>query len=284
LASTQEANPMLAVNRYKRIIQAILSVAMRPNVGRLMRWSKILKNWPLRVLERMGFISGDLRYRLKNGLKLTMKGDSEDGDALVLWDIYVNAPYTREHFSIEPGETVVDIGAHVGIFATWVATVEPTTQIYAFEANPETYEYLKKNVRQNQLSNITLSGLAVSGRSGMIKLYMYEEGYASHTIYRSRAKAKSIPQSIEVETITLEEVFRRHEIRQIGLLKMDCEGAEYEILFATPKFILAKIQKIAMEYHPVPGYSIEDLIRFLSLLNFKVKKFSKNETILYAWQ
>ena len=59
--------------------------------------------------------------------------------------------------------------------------------------------------------------------------------------------------------------------RQIDFLKIDCEGAEYEILFSLSKKELHKIKKISMEAHNYGKYTGEDLARFLQKNNFKVK-------------
>ncbi len=53
----------------------------------------------------------------------------------------------------------------------------------------------------------------------------------------------------EINTITLQNIFEKYKIEKIDFLKMDCEGAEFEIVMNTPSIILDKIQKISMEIH-----------------------------------
>jgi hypothetical protein len=58
---------------------------------------------------------------------------------------------------------------------------------------------------------------------------------------------------ISVDCLTLEDIFKKHRLKKLDLLKLDCEGAEYEILYETPAEILAKIKEIRLEYHLPAG-------------------------------
>ena len=64
-------------------------------------------------------------------------------------------------------------------------------------------------------------------------------------------------------------------------MKIDCEGAEYEILYNTPKEYLDKINSITMEYHE--NGDIQELRRFLKKANFNVS-VDKIAELLYAWK
>ena len=50
---------------------------------------------------------------------------------------------------------------------------------------------------------------------------------------------------------TLQQIFDRHGITRCDFLKMNCEGAEYEILYRTPPEYLRRVERIALEYHAV---------------------------------
>ena len=53
----------------------------------------------------------------------------------------------------------------------------------------------------------------------------------------------------KINAITLQDIFEKHRLEKIDFLKMDCEGAEYEIIMNAPSSILNKIQKISTEIH-----------------------------------
>ena len=58
-------------------------------------------------------------------------------------------------------------------------------------------------------------------------------------------------------------------------MKMDCEGAEFEILYSTSSEYLKRVEEIRLEYHDIndKNYNIENLIRFLEKNSFELVKF-----------
>jgi hypothetical protein len=79
------------------------------------------------------------------------------------------------------------------------------------------------------------------------------------------------PQTLEVPSTSLDAIFAEREIEQCDLLKMDCEGAEYEILFAASDDTLRRIRRIVLEYHDwVVPFGHRDLARMLRERGFEV--------------
>jgi hypothetical protein len=79
---------------------------------------------------------------------------------------------------------------------------------------------------------------------------------------------------LSVSALSLADAFAMLEIETCDLLKLDCEGAEYSILFDTPRTVLELIQRIVMEYHDnVVQYTHRDLARFLDEQGFEVETF-----------
>jgi hypothetical protein len=69
-------------------------------------------------------------------------------------------------------------------------------------------------------------------------------------------------------------VFDGLDLESCDLLKLDCEGAEYGILFNAPPELLQKIQRIVLEFHEqVTEYTRADLVRFLQVQGFEVDVF-----------
>jgi hypothetical protein len=90
-------------------------------------------------------------------------------------------------------------------------------------------------------------------------------------------------EKVEISCISLKEVFAGNKIDKCDLMKMDCEGAEYEILYNAPKNILQKIKKISMEFHNIDDLKNNDkeLISFLRKSGFKVKLLYKRKDDLF---
>ncbi len=92
--------------------------------------------------------------------------------------------------------------------------------------------------------------------------------------------------SIDISTITIQDLFEDFNIQKIDFLKIDCEGCEYETLFNTRNEYFQKIKKIAMEIHYHPKYKFQHMIEFLRNIGYDVnprylddQNHSKNITI-----
>jgi FkbM family methyltransferase len=84
----------------------------------------------------------------------------------------------------------------------------------------------------------------------------------------------NMEKSLSVRSLSLADAFATLEIEVCDLLKLDCEGAEYSILFDTPQPVLERIQRIVMEYHDnIVQYTHHDLTRFLNERGFRVETF-----------
>lgn len=178
-------------------------------------------------------------------------------------------------FRIGTGDTVLDIGANVGLFSIWVALNVPSAKVFAFEAASDNFSALAENVRANRLKGISAYHYAVSdGSSDRVTLYRGFHG-GIHSIrpeYRNwPSSAGGARQTEKVRTITLARILRRFKIQSVDFLKLDCEGAEYEILFSAPRPTLSRIRKIVGEYHDLSTERHGDALKeFLIRNGFQV--------------
>lgn len=94
--------------------------------------------------------------------------------------------------------------------------------------------------------------------------------------FQSRNAPVTQPESqIAVKARSLSDVIQRTAQGKCDLLKLDCEGAEYDILMKSPRDALVKIRRIVMEYHDnVTDYSHKDLADFLVEQGYKVQVFT----------
>ena len=90
-------------------------------------------------------------------------------------------------------------------------------------------------------------------------------------------------ETIAVPSTTLNDIFLDNKIEHCDFLKIDCEGAEYEILFSAPKELFSKIEKIVMECHTPqffgienPAYSYDSMIALLKNLGYKTRIIHEN--------
>jgi FkbM family methyltransferase len=177
----------------------------------------------------------------------------------------VDRCYEKFGFRLQPGWTVVDLGAAIGEFAIAAAS-HPVSRVLAFEPSPASVALLHENASLNRLENIEIFDLAVSDKAGTARLDTSGEPLQMTT----RA---GNAQSIEVRSITLSEVLALAG-GEIDLLKIDCEGAEYEILMSSTGFVLDRIHRIVLEYHDHRADVLHtDLIRHLAGSGFEVEVF-----------
>jgi hypothetical protein len=89
---------------------------------------------------------------------------------------------------------------------------------------------------------------------------------------------------IRVSTVTIPEILDGNGLKRCDLLKMDCEGAEYDILYYCPPDILARIDRIALEVHGGPGadQNIDALEAFLRKGGFTTRQ--RPVGMLSAWR
>ncbi|MCH7567792.1 MAG: FkbM family methyltransferase [Nanoarchaeota archaeon] len=230
----------------------------------------LIENYPIYLKDYFGLKKGKyLIYKLRNGVKYRVRGGATD--RFIINEICLHNSYTPEGFEIQEDDIVVDIGAHIGIFTILASRHAKKGKVYAFEPVSHNFELLKENISLNAANNVIAIEKAVSNKSGKMKLF----------ISRSRNKGQNSMHrldkyqiEIEVEKMSFKDFLKK--LPKIDFLKMDCEGAEYEILMNLTKKELSKIKKISMEYHNYGEKKGKDLAKFLKENGFKVILKEKN--------
>lgn len=185
----------------------------------------------------------------------------------------LNTSYSFDHINFKEGDIVVDIGGNIGMVSIFLAKMYPFLKIYAFEPVRENYENFLENIKLNNIpkGTITVENKAVTKDGRAVTMRVCENNSGGATL-ADVTSDKSIygyrGTSINVESITLEEIFAKHKINELKLLKIDCEGSEYEILYNTKESILKNIQNLIGEFHKsecltqdkIP-YTFDDLLK-----------------------
>jgi len=177
------------------------------------------------------------------GIFFTHRTRSMDA-TIIVENCYVKV-YERFLHSLVSHGDIIDIGGHIGVPSIPLALKFPNSRILSFEPCPQTYALLKTNIRQNHLtSRIIPIQKAVAAAKRSIRLYLDP----ANTGGNSTQPHSPSPRSIEVEATTLPHIFSQYSIKRCGLLHIDAEGYEYEILKAVSSSILSKIDAIICEY------------------------------------
>ena len=121
--------------------------------------------------------------------------------------------------------------------------------------------------------------MAVSKHDGNIPLYLNDDA-SGHSIFLKNSN------STQVKSVTLQKVFELNNIKKCNLLKLDCEGSEYEIINSLPDSYFSMIDKMIIEYHFAEKYPklLTELIKKLELMSFSVnvKKSGDDMGLIFA--
>ena len=141
-----------------------------------------------------------------------------------------NDHYLSQTAVFREGDTMVDVGAHVGVVSIYLAKKYPFITVYAIEPDPMTYGCLKRNVELNGVTNVIAINKAVSGDGRKRRLYTNPWDSTWATIDARVASSHRLLQTVEVESVTLEQLFEEYEIGHCRLLKITAQGAVHESL------------------------------------------------------
>lgn len=223
-----------------------------------------IENWPFLPLLVLG---KQTTVRLRNGCRFRVRSLM---DVWIIKETCLDRQYELYGTKIEDGWTVVDIGAGLGDFAVLIACENPHSRIYAYEPFPESYRLLQENIALNGVRNVLAFPMAVGARRETARLFAKGEA-VQHTTVANRPSDGSIP-SIEVQSLTLEDVLETNGIEQCDFLKMDCEGCEFDVLFGASLATLERISRLCLEYHDgFTRFTHTDLIGYLRRYGFQTQ-------------
>lgn len=196
---------------------------------------------------------------LRNGLRFRIRPRS--GDLGVVNEAFILNPYLgRGHLTIPPNGVVVDVGANIGDFTLQAARQCPDGRVIAVEPVGEHVRILQDHARMNQIPQVTCIHGALGGGSGTTQIAV--DGPQS-------GRRATATQSEVVRVMTLPALMDEHRLARIDLLKLDCEGAEWDILPAAER-VLPRIRQICMEYHCERGWTPDRLAGWLRERGYRV--------------
>ena len=223
----------------------------------------------IKIFLRPGQTSIETIHLRGSKLKFKVRG------AMDVWSIKetcLDRFYETRGFVVQPGWKVIDIGAGIGEYPLYVAVMQPRARVFAFEPYPQSFALMQENIRLNALINVQPFDQAIAASTGELVLDLTSGEplqFQSHD-----TKATRIENGLSVQALSLSDAFAMLELKSCDLLKLDCEGAEYAILFGTPHPILEHTQRIVMEYHDnIVQYNHNDLTRFLIERGYRVDTF-----------
>src|SRR5918994_37247 len=177
-------------------------------------------------------------------------------------------------FTPKEGDIVIDIGAHIGLY-TIISSKRVGAQgkVVAIEADPSNFEMLNSNIKLNQLTNVIPLNYAVYSKETKLKLYLPGEELG-HTTYNTvmSDRAKNEDKFVEVSANTLDYLLQLKEITDVNWVKIDVEGAEFEVLKGAHNLLLnSRNIVILMEVHGFLMDYRRKLEEFIRSYNLKIE-------------
>jgi FkbM family methyltransferase len=210
---------------------------------------------------RAWLLDRELRLRTRRGPVLVARLRDLGGPI----DVFGHAEYDLAGIDWPAARFVVDLGAHVGSFSLWAAGAAPC-RVHAFEPNPATFELLRRNLAADP-DRLRCTRAAVAGSAGTRQLALAED---------SAANAIDPGGDVTVASVTLGEALAQAGFPQVDVLKMDIEGAEYEVFEQLAPRGLDGVGAIVLECHRGPGASPERLAARLAEVGFHVERSAKD--------
>ncbi|MBU1147842.1 MAG: FkbM family methyltransferase [Candidatus Omnitrophica bacterium] len=149
--------------------------------------------------------------------------------------------------NLDRGSVVVDLGASRGNFSKKIAEKCCYSMLVLVEGNPELNVELKDFFKDNDAVKVVNAVIGGEPRDG-IKFYL-SESPSSSSLFRSFSELNKVKSEINVKMFTLNDIFSMYSIKKIDLLKMDIEGAEWDVLERFSKEDFDKIEQISVEFH-----------------------------------
>ena len=188
---------------------------------------------------------------------------------------------------LSENKSFLDIGANVGQTLLRVKSMLQNIDYYGFEPNPACIYYLRKLTALNQLSNITILPVAIAESTRVAKLFFAENDVdPAASIVEGFRKINGNGQESHIAVFAFKDIIRSIEIDNIGVIKIDVEGAELDVLRNLVEIIREQRPYILIEILPVyqsrnkkrldKQESIESLLKNLNYSIFRIIKQSNN--------
>lgn len=261
-----------------------MSFSLSKKVKRYKGLLQEVSNWPAYLLYKSGSSASDFTFRFRNTGHLPVSRRMLPPFKEIFFDQVYLQHIPEEVFRKET-LTIVDIGANVGFFSLFMLFRHPNAKVYAFEPMPYNFSRLAQYKEETKLSNLFPINKAVAGAPE--KLLLNYAGNGSFTTMASIFAHQHKMNSLEVEATSLQQIADEQQLSTIDFIKLDCEGAEYTILYNTPPALFRQIKALGIETHPGKGKgeNAESLADFLQEQGYRIKiKRGKGTGYIWAWR
>jgi FkbM family methyltransferase len=172
-------------------------------------------------------------------------------DPMSAWGIsyhIASGEYLIEDLVPERGDRVVDVGANIGVYSLWAALRGAV--VTAYEPAPQTFAHLVDNTAGLPIEAINAAVVGSIPEGGSVRLFMHPELSTRNSLLgREIGTGDELTSCVTVSALSLDDVLHA----DVDLLKIDCEGAEFDQFERVSDLALRRTKRIILEFHRTAG-------------------------------
>ncbi len=214
--------------------------------------------------------------RLSNGSRFLLKNNDD-----ICMEIYDEEQFEKRFVnlfsdSVKEGAVIIDIGSNLGYFTVLAASrTKNSGKVYSVEINTELIKHQQKQLALNGFKNVELINTAVSDAECVLPFYLAPEQFYGHSSLKQNSTF--VPEKvIEVQCTTLDQLVSRNNIKRIDIIKIDVEGAEFNVLKGAESTLRTFRPTIffesADELTEGFNYTTSDLICYLKGFDYTIRQ------------
>lgn len=198
---------------------------------------------------------------------------TRQAEAMLLWrEVSGDSCYRRAAAGLRAKDTVLDIGGNIGLSSIVFGDVQPAIRVIAAEPAPDVFACLARNLAAHLRHGMAVQ-TAVGAAIGQLPFTYYPEAPGNSGLYADRAEDDAVTRAFlrnsgladdEIEVVveglhvgermtvdvtTVSELIRIHDVTEVGLLKVDVEKAELDVLNGVADHDWPRIRTVVAEVH-----------------------------------
>lgn len=232
------------------------------------------------IAEKIEVTQNNVILTLQSGIKLhCIKDDNRVIPIEILnFGAYEEPLWDKFATMLDNPKVIFDIGGNIGYFSLYMAQKFPNAAFHTFEPIPKTYEYLEKNLKENNTKNINAYNFGLTNEKQTMEMFYNPKGCGGSSL-------KNICEETYIEKIicefsTLDDFVKENNITILDVIKCDVEGAEKFVfeggLETLKKFKPVIFTEMLRKWSAKFNYHPNDIIALLLPLGYKC--FAISET------
>jgi len=213
-----------------------------------------------------------------NGYKIEVIPNDSLGTSSELLMFKTHEPVSTEllKMSLKEGMTCLDIGGNIGYYVLLESTmIGEKGNVIVLEPSPENFEYLQKNIKLQERSNISAYNFAAGDTEGHLNFLIYENASNSGMIIPDGEKPRWPGEIIKVPVKRIDSFLNELKVEKLDLVRMDVEGYEYHIFQGMQETLKRFMPLIQIEVHKsiMGNEDTKKLLLGLQNLNYETKSY-----------